>query len=189
MMGRRLKRLRPARLAKRLRGFPDVEDLIDRGLCVGRDVYIGHATALDSGFLWLISIGDDTTLSAGVRILAHDGSTKRHVGYSVIKPVAIGRRVYIGAGAIVLPGVTIGDDAIVGAGSVVTRDVSPATIVAGNPARPIGDTASYIERHQGQLRDGTPTYPFDGWTVAGGITDANKRRMRAELSGGLGYVR
>jgi maltose O-acetyltransferase len=50
-------------------------------------------------------------------------------------PVRIGSNVWIGGGAIVLPGVSIGDDAIVGAGSVVTRDVPPGTTVVGNPAR------------------------------------------------------
>lgn len=51
------------------------------------------------------------------------------------KPVHIGKRAWIGAGATILPGVTIGDNAVVGAGSVVTKDVEPDTIVAGNPAR------------------------------------------------------
>ena len=53
------------------------------------------------------------------------------------QPVEIGPRVWIGMGAIVLPGVTIGEGAIVGAGAVVTRGVDPYTIVAGNPARPV----------------------------------------------------
>ncbi|MOA44288.1 Maltose O-acetyltransferase [compost metagenome] len=51
------------------------------------------------------------------------------------KPVSIGSNVWIGAGALILPGVTIGDDAIVGAGSVVTRDVEAGATVMGNPAR------------------------------------------------------
>ncbi len=53
------------------------------------------------------------------------------------KPVRVGRNVWIGGGAILLPGVTIGDDAIIGAGSVVTRDVAKGATVAGNPARPL----------------------------------------------------
>ena len=53
-------------------------------------------------------------------------------------PVIIGDHVLVGARAMILKGVTIGDGAIVGAGSVVSRDVPPNTIVAGNPARPVG---------------------------------------------------
>ncbi|RZJ41765.1 MAG: sugar O-acetyltransferase, partial [Brevundimonas sp.] len=45
------------------------------------------------------------------------------------------RNVWIGGGAIILPGVTLGDDCVVGAGSVVTRDVPPGATVMGNPAR------------------------------------------------------
>ena len=51
------------------------------------------------------------------------------------RPVRIGANVWIGGGAILLPGVTIGDDAIIGAGSVVTRDVPSGATVIGNPAR------------------------------------------------------
>jgi len=47
----------------------------------------------------------------------------------------VGRNVWIGGGAILLPGITVGDDAVIGAGSVVTRDVAPGVTVAGNPAR------------------------------------------------------
>jgi maltose O-acetyltransferase len=50
--------------------------------------------------------------------------------------VVIGANVWIGGGAIILPGVTIGDDAIIGAGSVVTRDVPAGATVMGNLARP-----------------------------------------------------
>jgi len=52
-------------------------------------------------------------------------------------PVRIGRNVWIGRAAIVLPGVTIGDHAVVAAGSVVTQDVAPRTLVGGNPAKPL----------------------------------------------------
>jgi len=60
----------------------------------------------------------------------------------VAAPITIRRNVWLGAGAIVLQGVTVGEDSVVAAGAVVTRDVPPATLVAGVPARvlrPIGD--------------------------------------------------
>jgi acetyltransferase-like isoleucine patch superfamily enzyme len=53
----------------------------------------------------------------------------------------IGNRVWIGYGAIILPGLTIGEGAVVGAGAVVTKDVEPFAIVGGNPARKIGERA------------------------------------------------
>ena len=53
------------------------------------------------------------------------------------QPVEVGHDVWLGHGAIVLPGVTIGNGAVVGAGAVVTDDVAPYTVVAGVPAEPI----------------------------------------------------
>jgi len=54
-------------------------------------------------------------------------------------PVEIGNNVFVGANALVLKGVTIGDNAVVGAGSVVTADVPPNSVVAGSPARVVGE--------------------------------------------------
>jgi maltose O-acetyltransferase len=51
------------------------------------------------------------------------------------RPVRIGHDVWIGGGAIILPGVSVGNNAIIGAGSVVTRDVPEGVTVMGNPAR------------------------------------------------------
>ena len=58
------------------------------------------------------------------------------------KPVYIGRNVWIGANAVVLPGVTIGDNTVIGAGSVVTKDIPADVAAGGNPCRvlrPIGE--------------------------------------------------
>jgi maltose O-acetyltransferase len=87
-----------------------------------------------------VSIGDKTQIGPGVQILTADhprSPAERASGLEFGRPVRIGRNVWIGGGAIILPGVTIGDDAIIGAGAVVTRDVVAGTTVAGNPARPI----------------------------------------------------
>jgi putative colanic acid biosynthesis acetyltransferase WcaF len=56
----------------------------------------------------------------------------------MVAPIIVGSEAFIGVRALVLPGVVIGSGAVVGGGAVVSRDVPEATIVAGNPARPIG---------------------------------------------------
>ncbi|MGB9928788.1 MAG: DapH/DapD/GlmU-related protein, partial [Methanosarcina sp.] len=60
---------------------------------------------------------------------------KRNITYP--KPIIIGKNVWIGSGAIVVPGITIGDNAVIAAGAVVTKDVNENTVVAGVPAREV----------------------------------------------------
>jgi acetyltransferase-like isoleucine patch superfamily enzyme len=86
-----------------------------------------------------LSIGDNVNIShqALLQTLTHD---PRSPDFAVVaRPVAIHDHAWIGARALILPGVTVGEGAVVGAGAVVARDVPPWTIVAGNPARPIGE--------------------------------------------------
>jgi maltose O-acetyltransferase len=174
-------------LMGRLRGYPSRTWLIRHGLRVGRDVYIDDFAAFDHGFLWLISIGDEAVLSAGVRIVAHDGSTKHWTGYIRVGRVDIGRKVYIGANAIVLPGVTIGDGAIVGAGSVVRADVAPGEIVMGNPAVSVGTLERFTAKHRAQVAK-RPCYPREGYSAYLHVSEENMQVMRADLADGPGYV-
>ena len=108
----------------------------------GYNIFVGDGVFLNYGCVLLdvcpIRIGDGAQIGPGVQIYAADhprDAADRASGLEMGKPVAVGRNVWIGGHAIILPGVTIGDDAIVGAGSVVTRDVAQGTRVAGNPAR------------------------------------------------------
>ncbi|WKW52213.1 sugar O-acetyltransferase [Rhodomicrobium lacus] len=85
-----------------------------------------------------VSIGERTLIGPNVQLLTADhprDAAMRASGLERGLPVRIGRDVWIGGGAIVLPGVTIGDGAVIGAGSVVTRDVAEGATVVGNPAR------------------------------------------------------
>ena len=90
---------------------------IGRGVAIARDVII-----MDSDF-------HDFTI---------DG-----VSEEVTAPIRIGSHVWIGTRAVILKGVTIGDGAVIAAGSVVTKDVPPATIVGGVPARVIKENVQW----------------------------------------------
>jgi len=184
---RRLARERRRLLLRWHRGV-DLERLQADGLRVGRDVFIGGGTFLDPDFCFLIAIGDDTTISLDVIILAHDASTRTHVGYSRVAPVRIGHRVFIGARAVILPGVTIGDDAVVGAGSVVTRDVPAGTVAAGNPARVLMDSEAYFARHRDRLEQ-RPSWERPGRTARSGLTENNRKEMLRALDDGEAYIR
>jgi len=84
-----------------------------------------------------VTIGDRTQIGPAVQISAADhprDAATRRLGLEFGRPVHIGADVWIGGGAVLLPGVTIGDGAIIGAGSLVTRDVPPGCTVTGNPA-------------------------------------------------------
>lgn len=112
-----------------------------RGTNIGNGVGIAQGTFIEESRPDLVTIEDGVNIGPKVIISAHDSS------YHCVDPeipiitkkVLIKRGVYIGAGSIILPGVTIGEYSIVAAGSVVTKDVLPRTIVAGVPAKVIGN--------------------------------------------------
>ncbi|MCL1134065.1 sugar O-acetyltransferase [Shewanella hafniensis] len=87
-----------------------------------------------------ISIGEQTMVGPNAQFYTSShplDAELRCSGLETAKTIKVGKRVWIGGGAIIMPGVTIGDDAIIGAGAVVTKNVAAKTVVAGNPAKPI----------------------------------------------------
>jgi maltose O-acetyltransferase len=86
-----------------------------------------------------VRIGDYTMFGPAVQIYTPlhplDAGLRRKQEYG--KPVEIGSDVWVGGGALILPGVRIGSRAVIGAGSVVTRDVPGGVFAAGNPCRVI----------------------------------------------------
>ena len=110
----------------------------------GSNTSIGDRFYANTGCVFLdsapVTIGDRVLFGPAVQLLAATHPLEaelRAQGLEYAEPISIGDDVWLGGGAIVLPGVTIGDRAIVGAGSVVTRDVAADVVVAGNPARVI----------------------------------------------------
>lgn len=108
----------------------------------GFNIHLGTGVFLNFNCVILdvveVRIGDGTQIGPGVQLLAADhprSPQERASGLEFGRPVHIGRNVWIGGGALIMPGVTVGDDAIIGAGSVVTRDVPAGATVVGNPAR------------------------------------------------------
>ncbi|MEZ0164431.1 sugar O-acetyltransferase [Kineococcus sp. LSe6-4] len=108
----------------------------------GEHLHIGPRTFVNHNLVALdvatITVGADCQIGPNVQLLTPTHPLEpgpRRDELEAAKPVTIGDNVWIGGGAIVLPGVTIGEDSVVGAGSVVTKDVPPRVLVVGNPAR------------------------------------------------------
>lgn len=163
-----------------------LDELVRRGLAVGKNVHILNGVIIDPSHCWHIRIGDDVTLAPRVHILAHDASTKKILGFTKIGTITIGNRVFIGASTIVLPGVDIGNDVIVGAGSVVTHDIPDGVVAAGNPARVLGTIGEFVRRRRDELE----RFPSFGkeFTIEEGVTDEMKQEMRRKMGEGFGFV-
>ena len=85
-----------------------------------------------------ITIGDDVQIGPGVQLLTPTHPVEaepRRAKWEAAKPIVVGDNVWLGGGAIVLPGVTIGENTVVGAGTVVTKDLPAGVVAVGNPAR------------------------------------------------------
>ena len=113
----------------------------------GSNIYLGQQVFFNYNCVVLdvceVRIGDFTLFAPGVQILTPmhplDAELRRQQEYG--KPVEIGADVWVGGGALILPGVRIGSRSVIGAGSVVTRDVPEGVLAAGNPCRVIREIA------------------------------------------------
>ncbi|CEO35468.1 bacterial transferase [[Clostridium] sordellii] len=122
----------------------------------GNNIYFGNNCEVNMNCTFLddnkIIIGDNALIAPNVQIYtafhptnAKDrfGEMKKDGSFEFCKtqtaPVHIGNNVWIGGGAIIMPGVTIGDNVVIGSGSVVTKDIPSNKIAYGNPCRVIRD--------------------------------------------------
>lgn len=118
-----------------------------RNVHVGKNVVFNFGTCIvDDAPVY---IGDDCLIGPGCHLVTamHPVSPRlRRHKLQYNKPIHLGNNVWLGAGAIIMPGVTIGDNSIVGSGAVVTHDVKPDTIVVGNPAHVLRKITEHDDR-------------------------------------------
>ena len=104
---------------------------------------------------YLITIGDNTTISFDVAFVTHDAATRvlrnlpegdKEVGF--YGEIVIGSNCFVGCRTTILGNVHIGDNTIIGAGSVVNKDIPSNVVAAGNPCRVICSLDEYIKKHK-----------------------------------------
>jgi acetyltransferase-like isoleucine patch superfamily enzyme len=99
------------------------------GMSLDPTVRMSLTVKFDKTYPKGMHIGAETYVAFGAAILTHDRTR------GVRRDTIVGKRCFIGARSMILPGVRIGDESIVAAGAIVTKDVPPRSIVAGNPAQ------------------------------------------------------
>lgn len=116
----------------------------------GKDVYANfHLTLVDDTHIYVgdhVMFGPNVTLASATHPI-HPPLRKKQAQYNL--PIRIGNNVWIGAGAVVMPGICIGDNSVIGAGSIVTRDIPANVVAVGNPCRVIREIteADYTYYH------------------------------------------
>jgi acetyltransferase-like isoleucine patch superfamily enzyme len=99
---------------------------------------------------FLITIGDNVTITHGVTFHNHDGGVgvlrHKYPNIDVIKPITVGNNVFIGSHSTIMPGIIIGNNVIVAASSVVTKNIPDNVVVGGVPAKIIKTLAEYEEK-------------------------------------------
>ena len=161
--------------------YTSIESLRKRGVKIGENVDIIDSM-IDWNFGFLCSIGNNVTLT-GVRILTHDASTKKLLGYSKIGKVKIGDNVFIGKGSIILPNVKIGNNVIVGAGTVIAKDVPDNVVVAGNPWKILCTFEEYLSRQKENMQN-RPVYDLY-WNK---LTEEEKSIIAEGVNSGVCYI-
>jgi acetyltransferase-like isoleucine patch superfamily enzyme len=98
---------------------------------------------------YLIEIGNNVTITPGVKFQTHDGGValfrKEYPGLNVFGRIKIGNNVFIGEDVMIMYGVTIGDNVVIGARSVVTKDIPSNSLAVGIPARVIKTLDEYMK--------------------------------------------
>lgn len=164
------------------------EELVKNGLVLGENVRIYSNDAFDSLYPWLITIGDNVTITPNVKILAHDASPSSvgALNYAKVGRVDIGNNVFIGYGSIILCNTKIGNNVVIGAGSVVNKDIPDNSVFAGNPATYVCSYNEFVKKQKELLETHCK---FDkSWYEWKNASDEEKMNMKELLKDKHGYV-
>lgn len=134
-----------------------IKKYIKQGVNIGKNVSIISpiSPVIFSSEPYLVSIGDNTTISFDVVFITHDAATRvlrnlpnENSETVIYGTINIGNNCFIGARSTILPNVSIGDNSIIGAGSLVNRDIPANCVAAGNPCKVICTLKEYKEKHK-----------------------------------------
>jgi len=137
-----------------------IEGLQQKGLRLGRDVDIIDTFFFDPSHCFLISIGDNCTICPNVRLIAHDASTKKYLGYTKIGRIDIRENCFIG-------------------------DVPPGSLAAGNPARVISSLQDYLEKIE-SIRSGKKIFSHEYFIE--NLNDAKRRELIESIGETIGFI-
>ena len=132
-----------------------------KGIRIGDDCLICSDISTPESFL--ISIGDNVTISSGVSLITHDYSSHLVIEgtNNLYGRITIGNQCFIGENSTIMYGVTLGDRIVVAAGSVVTKSFSEQEIIiGGNPAKKIGSWEDYRRKYIDKATPNTKVMPF-----------------------------
>lgn len=152
-----------------------------KGVTIGENTEL-YNTEIDSLRPFLVSIGSNVLITS-TKILTHDASTKKFLGYTKIGKVTIGNNVFIGANCLILPNTHIGSNVIIGAGTVVAKDVPDNSVAIGNPMQIIGTLEKNMLKNRALL-DSVSIFSKNNCK-----TEEDKLDMVKRLKNSIGFVK
>jgi acetyltransferase-like isoleucine patch superfamily enzyme len=146
-----------------------------QGVEIGENVEIFGANLFTFGSEpYLVSIGNQVTISHKVDFITHDGGLRiarsKYPGAYLYGRIQVADRCFLGAHCVLLPGARVGAGSVIGSGSIVTGEIPPGVVAIGAPAKPVKTVEEYIQAKR-KL-----------WVDTRGLTpDAKKDLLRRRL--------